>query len=82
MQRRIERAVLHLQEVVGGPLNVLADLVTMSWPVKKRSQDEHVERALEKTRAPLLCLFRHRRQSTLNLGGDGRRSTIACQGMP
>jgi len=79
MQRRIERAVLHLQEFVRCPLNVLPDLVTVSWSVEKGPQDEHVKRSLEEP-DPLLCLLRHRRHSTLNLGSDGRHSTIACQG--
>jgi hypothetical protein len=42
MQRGIERAVLHLQELICGPLNVLADLVAMRRPVEKCPQDEHV----------------------------------------
>jgi hypothetical protein len=59
--------VLHLKKVVCGPLNVLADLVAVRRTVQKGSQDEHVQRALEKARARLLCLFHHGRQSTLNL---------------
>jgi hypothetical protein len=66
MQRGIERTVLHLQEFIRGPLNVLPDLVTVSRSIEKRPQDEHVKRSLEKP-DPLLCLFRHRRHSTLNL---------------
>jgi hypothetical protein len=66
MQSWIERAVLHLQEFVGGSLNMLADLMTVSWTVKKGSQDEHVQSSLQKVGA-LLCLFGHGRQSTLNL---------------
>jgi hypothetical protein len=58
--------VLHLQEVVRGLLDVLSNLVTVSGAVKERSQDEHVKGALEDGRA-LLCLFRHRRDSTLDL---------------
>jgi hypothetical protein len=38
----------------------------MSRSAEKRPQDEHVKRPLEEP-GPLLCLFRHRRQSTLNL---------------
>jgi hypothetical protein len=38
----------------------------MSRTIKKSPQDEHVKSALEKARA-LLCLLRHRRQSTLTL---------------
>jgi hypothetical protein len=37
MQRRIERTMLHLQEIICGPLNVLADLMAMCRPGKKRS---------------------------------------------
>ena len=66
MQRGIERAVLHLQKFVRGPLNVLPDLVTVSRSMEKRPQDEHVKRSLEEP-DPLLCLLRHKRQSTLDL---------------
>jgi hypothetical protein len=51
MQSRIERAVLHLQKVIGGPLNVFANPMTMGWTIEKRPQDEHVKRALEKAGA-------------------------------
>src|ERR1700730_2665955 len=40
MQGGIERPVLHLQNVIRGPLNVLADLVAMRRPVEKCPQDE------------------------------------------
>ena len=66
MQRGIERAVLHLQELIRGPLNVLPDLVTVGRSTEKGPQDEHVKRSLKEA-DPLLCLFRHRRHSTLNL---------------
>jgi hypothetical protein len=62
----IERAVLHLQEVVRGSLDVLSNLVTVSRTVKECSQDEHVKRALEDGRA-LLCLFRDGRHPTLDM---------------
>ena len=55
--------MLHLQEVVRRPLNVLADLVTVRRPIEKRPQDEHVQGALQKIRA-LLYLFCHGRRST------------------
>jgi hypothetical protein len=64
MQRGVQRAVLHLQEFIRSPLNVLPDLVTVSRSIEKRPQDEHVERSLEKTRPPLRLLS-HRRHSTL-----------------
>jgi hypothetical protein len=66
MQRRIERAVLHLQKFIRRPLNVLPDLVTMSRPIEKGSQDEHIERSLEEPDPLLRSLF-HRRHSALNL---------------
>ena len=70
--------MLHLQEIVRGPLDMLVDLMTMRGSIKKRSQDEHVKRALEKA-CPLLSSFLHGRQSTLQFGGNSRRSTIGCQ---
>src|SRR5882672_5843517 len=66
MQRRVERAVLHLQEFIRSPLNVLPDLVTMGRSIEKRPQDEHVERSLEEPDS-LLRFLGHRRHSTLNL---------------
>src|SRR6266849_2069146 len=66
MQRGVERAVLHLQEFVRSPLNVLPDLVTVSRSIEKRPQDEHVKSSLQDP-DPLLRLLRHRRHSTLNL---------------
>src|SRR6266550_8709721 len=36
MQRGVERAVLHLQEFIRSPLNVLPDLVTVSRSMEKR----------------------------------------------
>jgi hypothetical protein len=56
--------MLHLQEIVGGPLNVLSYLVAMSGSIKQGSQDEHVQRALKQI-GTLLRLFFHRRRSTL-----------------
>jgi hypothetical protein len=65
MQRGIERAMLHLQEVIRGSLNVLSDLVAMSSSIKQGAQDEHVQRSRQQIRA-LWCLLYHRRRSTLN----------------
>jgi hypothetical protein len=65
MQCWIKRSVLHLKKIVCGPLNVFADLVAMPRPIKKRSQDQHVKRALQQIR-PLLYLLCHGRRSTLN----------------
>jgi hypothetical protein len=58
--------VLHLQEFIGDPLNVLPNLVTVGGTMEQGPQDEHVQGPLEKS-GPLLCLFCHRRRSTLNL---------------
>ena len=66
--------MLHLKEIIGGPLNMLANLMTMRWTIKKCSQDEHVQRALKKSNS-----FCHRRRSTLDLSADGRHSTVNCQ---
>src|SRR5580700_5166159 len=66
MQPGVERAMLHLQEFIRSPLNVLPDLVTVRRSIEKRPQDEHVKRSLEEP-DPLLRLLRHRRHSTLNL---------------
>jgi hypothetical protein len=69
--------MLHLQEVVRGPLDGLPDLMAMSRPVQKRPQDEHVKRSLQKS-GPRLRLFFHGRQSTLNLASivDIRQSIV------
>src|SRR5215470_19137822 len=65
VQRGVQRAVLHLEKIVRGPLNMLADLVAVSSTIKKSSQDQHVKGALKKVRAfrPLFC---HGRHSTIN----------------
>jgi hypothetical protein len=62
MQRGIEGTMLHLQEIVGGPLDMLADLVAMRGAIQKGPQDEHVQRALEKS-----VSFFHGRLPTLDL---------------
>jgi hypothetical protein len=73
MRRGIERTVLHLQRIVCGPLNVLADRMAVSMSTKKRPQDELVESALKKTNT-LLFQICHGRQSTLNVRVDARPS--------
>ncbi len=77
MQRGVERAMLHLQELIRSSLNVLPDLVTVGGSIKKRPQDEHVERSLEEPDA-LRRLLRHRRHSTLKLATmvDARLSRV------
>jgi hypothetical protein len=56
---------------------VFPDLVTVGGSIKKRPQDEHVERSLEEPDA-LRRLLRHRRHSTLNLAAmvDARLSVV------
>src|SRR5947209_3562223 len=58
MQRGVKRAVLHLEKIIRGPLNMLADLVTVRRTMKKSSQDQHVKGALKKVRA-FRGLFSH-----------------------
>lgn len=69
--------MLHLQKVVGGPLNVFADLVSVGRPIEKGPQDEHVKSAQEEARAGL-CPVSHRRRSTLDLAAmvDRRLSLV------
>ena len=66
--------MLHLQKLIRGPLNMLADLMSVRRPIQKRFQDHHVQRSLQNGTA-LLRLFRHGRHSTLNKA-DGSHSTI------
>jgi hypothetical protein len=72
MQSRIERAMLHLKEVVRGPLNVFAYLMTVPRTIEKRPKNKHVQRVLEN--ASLLCPFFDRRHPTLDRC-DGRLPT-------
>jgi hypothetical protein len=65
VQRGVKRAVLHLEKVIRGPLNMLADLMAMSRTIKKSSQDQHVKGALKKVRA-FGCLSGHGRHSTID----------------
>jgi hypothetical protein len=58
--------MLRLQKIIGGSLNVLADLMPVRPTIEKGSQDEHIQRALEKVRS-LLRLLLHGRISTLNV---------------
>jgi len=66
MQRGIEGTVLHLQKFICSSLNMLADLMTVSRAMEEGPQYEHVQGSLKKS-DPRLCLFLHRRHSTLNL---------------
>jgi hypothetical protein len=64
VQGRVERTVLHLQEVVCGALDMLADLVTVCGSVEKSSENEHIKRALEQVCARVFAS--HGRRSTLD----------------
>ena len=60
MQRRIERAVLYLQHVVGLMLDDVRDGVAVRGPANERLEDEQIERALQQfTLQRLVPLFRH-----------------------
>jgi hypothetical protein len=65
VQSGVKRAVLHLEKIIRGPLNMFADLMAVSRTIEKSSQDQHVEGALKKVRA-FWSLFSHRRHSTIN----------------
>jgi hypothetical protein len=58
--------VPHLQKFICGSLNMLADLMTVTRALEEGPQYKHVQGPLEKSYL-LLCLFCHRRHSTLNL---------------
>src|SRR5262245_65784882 len=60
VQRRIERAGVHLQRLVGISSDRLADAVAMMWPPLKRLPDEHVQRPLSPLDTALVSRF-HRR---------------------
>jgi hypothetical protein len=47
VERRVQRTVLHLQEVVGRALNMLSYMVRVRRHVEKRAQNEQVQRALK-----------------------------------
>jgi hypothetical protein len=47
MQRRVQRPVLDLQQVIHSPLNVFRDLMSVGGAEQKCPQNQHVERALQ-----------------------------------
>src|SRR5215469_11650950 len=63
MQRRIQRSVFHLEQIVRGALDVAGDFVTMSTPQQESAQNDHVQGSLQEFQA--IC----------GLGGHGRHST-------
>src|SRR5262245_37661683 len=48
MERGVQRAVIHTQDVLGGPLDMRGDRMAMERAKEQRAQHEHVKRALEK----------------------------------
>src|SRR5260370_19193823 len=46
VERRIERAMFNLQEIIRRTLNMLGDLVTVARAVKKSSEYQHVDAAV------------------------------------
>src|SRR5215469_8270598 len=80
MQRRIERSVLDLQNLVSGALDVLGDGVAMRGTEQQRAQDQHVECSLQKLYA-VGGLLGHSRESTLlgiSLPGLYRSLTVTA----
>src|ERR1035437_4858916 len=48
VERRIKGSMLHLQHLLGGPLYVLRDLMTVRRTKQECAQDQHVQGALQK----------------------------------
>src|ERR1700722_768486 len=63
MKSGIERAVLHLQDIFGGPLDVLCNLMAVRGSKEERAEDQHVQGSLQKVNA--VCHIASR-QSTLS----------------
>src|SRR5262249_43290966 len=65
VQRGVEGARLDLEQVVRLHADGLADAMAVLGPPLERSKDEHVERALEELKTPVIGAGCHsRRQST------------------
>src|SRR6185369_4795338 len=81
MQRWIERAGLHLQEVVGLLADGLADAVAVTGAPLQRAEDEHVERALEQLEAAIFWRLRHGSRHSTAMGVERLRlfSTPGCE---
>ena len=47
VQRRIERSVFDLKHIVTGALDVLGNLVSVSWAELQGAKDQHVQSALQ-----------------------------------
>src|SRR5262249_7822670 len=63
MQRRIERSVFHLEQIVRGALDVAGNLVTVGTSQQERAQNDHVQGSLQQFPASS-WLRRHGKQST------------------
>ena len=57
--------MLHLQKIIGGPLDLLANHVPVRRAIEERPEDEHIERTLENGHTPL-CPLVGGSQSTRN----------------
>src|SRR5262249_47792250 len=66
VERRVERARLDPQQVLGLSPDRLADAVAVPRPPLERPEDEHVEGTLEELQAPVVG----------RLGHSGRQSTV------
>src|SRR5262249_30422753 len=71
MERGVERTVFDLQDVVGGALDVLGDLMSMRAAEEQGAEDQHIERSLQQFDA----VIGHGRYSTAT--GPGAIRTIA-----
>jgi len=64
LQRRIERTLFYLEQIVGTLLDVLNQRISVSWPTAKRLEDHHFESAGEKIATSGFChrpfYYRHR----------------------
>src|SRR5437588_6681345 len=51
VERRVERAGLYLQQVLGSPLDMFGNSVTMTRSCEQRAEDQQIERALQELHA-------------------------------
>ena len=61
VQRRIERALLHLQHIVGRLLDRLGDGVAVRGSEEQGAENEEIERALQQLDAFAVVFSRHAR---------------------